>query len=187
MNCSVDDCATAFRVLIPVGSGRPTADAKMLQKLYYSYALENHPDRSGTDESMEKGTRAYQVLKSVDFATREQALDKVFFVYKKRETVEVPLLWDIDSNLTLDEKEFQDFLKTLEGTDQIRFHRTFRAADGRLYNGLERQRAHYEFTTVSSGVKEFDSPAALVLLLTLLTTFACYLLILDTMRRARSR
>jgi hypothetical protein len=145
---STVDGATAYKLLLEGSDGRPPPDRTSLRKLYFHFARRNHPDvdSNNSNARMSDGSNAYALLKDSTDGERRAALDHLFSKSLDQQpnhfsptAVSTPVYppppWEIHYD-TESPEEYQEFLKSLDGNDRIRFRRRWVDADGNHYAGI---------------------------------------------------
>lgn len=136
--------ANAYKLLLGDDVSRPAPDRSSLQKVYYNFARRNHPDVKPSSLSMSDGNAAYMLLRDVSDDQRQKSLDRLFDKELNGRCVQCDasnqsrsLPWETKEMLKETPEEYRAFLESLDGTDSLRFHRSWVDASGRRYRGIE--------------------------------------------------
>lgn len=152
-----DELLAAYRVFVEPGSPVPAADIKSIQTLYYIYAKRHHPDAgdTGCEVMMQRGNEAYALLKAATSTERQSVVNRLLPTTRAEEAPKVSSAFWEHRDATFDEKEFIEFLSSLEGTDKLRFHRSWTSPDGTRYRGID-ERKGFSTPVMTSTCSRFD-------------------------------
>lgn len=188
----ISECRDAWLVLTENNpQGVANGDLKSAQRLYYQFAKRHHPDRGGTEDKMKLGNSAFRVLRETSDQIRKRAA--IELTQKTSEAVSptstqksasrhASPFWEANFD-EFEEAEYRAFLRTLEGTDQIRFHRTFRAPDGKIYYGpgKSEQLRRESFVSNQSHSHVSDPFARCVIGVAIVVTLSGYLIVMTVL------
>lgn len=145
------DGANAYKLLLEGEGCRPPPDRTSLRKLYFHFARRNHPDvdSNNSNTRMGEGNNAYSLLRDGTDEERKVALDHLFTPSPTLATEATrprsypPPPWEVHYDTETPE-EYQNFLKSLDGNEKLRFHKRWVDADGNRYAGIGEARVDKE-------------------------------------------